>query len=177
MLYRLTLILTKKQALLLFLGLCLPSSSFRPWVPDLNLNKSLEPMSETPCTCMYFCTQNLLSTLYTLNLLFLYIPECKLLLTKSLNALFIQDTASLEPSEVEVRPISLIISKIHFFHCFLFLPGILFLFHSFSRTFSQKISLPFFNNLENQTTFLLLRFFLNLKAQYQITPYSFTTSL
>ena len=39
----------KKQALLLFLELCLPSSSFRPWVPDLNLNKSLEPMSETPC--------------------------------------------------------------------------------------------------------------------------------
>ena len=49
MFYRFALTLTKKQALLLFLELCLPSSSFRPWVPDLNLNKSLEPMSETPC--------------------------------------------------------------------------------------------------------------------------------
>ena len=38
----------KTQALLLFLVLCLPSSSFKPWVPDLNLNKSLEAMSETP---------------------------------------------------------------------------------------------------------------------------------
>ena len=37
------------QGLLLFLVLLhLPSSSFRPWVLDLNLNKSLEPMSETP---------------------------------------------------------------------------------------------------------------------------------
>ena len=52
----------KKQALPLFLVLCLPSSSFRPWVPDLNLNKSLEPMSETPCTVSTSCTQNLLST-------------------------------------------------------------------------------------------------------------------
>ena len=49
MLYRFVLTLTKKQALLLFLELCLPGSSFRPWVPDLNLNKSLEPMLETPC--------------------------------------------------------------------------------------------------------------------------------
>ena len=49
MLYRFALTLTKKQVLLLFLELCLPSSSFRQWVPDLNLNKSLEPMSETPC--------------------------------------------------------------------------------------------------------------------------------
>ena len=74
-------------------------------------------MSETsmPSTS---CTQNLLLTsLYTLNLLFLHIPECKLLITKFLNALFILDTASLEPSEVEVRSISLIISKTHFFHC------------------------------------------------------------
>ena len=57
-------------------------------------------------------------------------------------------------TEVEVRSISLIISKTHFFHCFLFLPGILYFFHSFSKTFLQKLSLPFFNNLENQTTFL-----------------------
>ena len=62
-------------------------------------------MSETPS-----CTQNLLSTLYTLNLLFLHIPECKLLKTKFLNTLFMLDTASLEPSEIEVRSISLIIS-------------------------------------------------------------------
>ena len=27
-----------------YIALCLPSSSFKPWVPDLNLNKSLEPM-------------------------------------------------------------------------------------------------------------------------------------
>ena len=30
------------------LHVCLPSSSIRPWIPDLNLSKSLEPMSETP---------------------------------------------------------------------------------------------------------------------------------
>ena len=86
-----TLTLTKKQALLLFLVLHLPSSSlneelgrcntrnFRPWVPDLNLNKSLEPMSETPCK--YFLhSKSSFNSLYTLNLLFLDIPECKLLL-------------------------------------------------------------------------------------------------
>ena len=41
MLYRLAITLTKKkkQASLLFLVLCLNSSSFRPWVPDLNLKK------------------------------------------------------------------------------------------------------------------------------------------
>ena len=48
MFYRLILTLTNTQALPLFLVLCLPSSSFKPWVPDLNLNKSLEPMSDTP---------------------------------------------------------------------------------------------------------------------------------
>ena len=64
--------------------------------------------------------------------------------------------------EVEVMTISFIISKTHFFLCFLFLHGILFLFHSFSKTFLQKLSLPFFNNLENQTTFLL--FLLNSKG-------------
>ena len=58
--------------------------------------------------------------------------------------------------------ISFIISKTHFSHCFLFLHGILFLFHSFSKTFLQKLSLPFFNNLENQTTFIL--FLVNSKG-------------
>ena len=61
----------KKQALLLFLELCIPtcSSSFRPWVPNLNLNKSLEPMSETPCK--YFLhSKSSFNSLYTLNLLF-----------------------------------------------------------------------------------------------------------
>ena len=75
MLYRLTLTLTKKQALLLFLVLCLP------WVPDLNLNKSLEP------PCKYFLhSKSSFNSLYsyTLNLLFLHIPECKLLITKFL---------------------------------------------------------------------------------------------
>ena len=91
----------KKQALLLFLVLCLPSYSFRPWVPDLNLNESLEPMSETPFK--YFLhSKSSFNSLYTLNLLFLHISECKLLITEFLNALFIQDTASLEPSAVEV---------------------------------------------------------------------------
>ena len=170
MLYRFALTLTKKQALLLFLELCLPSSSFRPWVPDLNLNKSLEPMSET--LCKYFLhSKSSINSLYTLNLLFSHIPECKLLITKFLNALFVLDTASLEPSEVEVtcRSISLIISKTHFFHCFLFLPGILHLFHSFSKTFLQKLSLPFFNNLENQTTFFL--FLLKFKGSIPKSPH------
>ena len=86
----------KMQALLLFLVLCLHSSSFRPWVPDLNLKKSLEPMSETPCK--YFLhSKSSFNSLYTLNLFFLHIPECKLLITKFLNELFILDTASLEP--------------------------------------------------------------------------------
>ena len=40
------------------------------------------------------------NSLYTLNLLFLHIPECKLLKTKFLNTLFILDTASLEPSDI-----------------------------------------------------------------------------
>ena len=45
---------------------------------------------------------------------------------------------SLEPSEIEVRSILLIISKTQFFYCFLFLPGILYLFHSFSKAFLEK---------------------------------------
>ena len=148
MLYRFALTLTKKQALLLFLELCLPSSSFRPWVPDLNLNKSLEPMSKTPCK--YFLhSKSSFNYLYTLSLLFLHIPKCKLFKTKFLNTLFILDTASLEPSEIEVRSISLIISKTHFFHCFLFLPGILNLFHSFRKLFYKNYPYLFFNNLEN----------------------------
>ena len=159
----------KKQALLLFLVLCLPSSSVRPRVPDLNLNKSLEPMSKTPCK--YFLhSKSSFNSLYTLNFFFLHIPECKLLKTKFLNALFILDTASLEPSEVEVRSLSLIISKTHFFHCFLFLPGILHLLHSFSKTFLQKLSLPFFNNLKNQTTFLL--FLLKFKGSIPKSPHT-----
>ena len=78
--------------------------------------------------------------------------------------------ASLEPSEVEVRSISLIISKTHFFHCFLFLPGILHLFYSFSKTFLQKLSLPFFNNLKKQTTFLL--FLLKFKGSIPKSPHT-----
>ena len=73
---------------------------------------------------------------YTLNLLFLHIQE--LLLTKFLNALFIQDTASLESSEVEVRSISLIIAKTHFFKWnFIFIPFF------FKKPFSQKQSVTF----------------------------------
>ena len=89
---------------------------------------------------------------------------------KFLNGLFILDTASLEPSEVEVRFISLIISKTNFFHCFLFLPGILYLFHSFQKLFLQKLSLSFFNNLENQTTFLL--FLLKFKGSIPKSPHT-----
>ena len=137
--------------------------------PEIPNNRGYTPlMSETPCK--YFLhSKSSFNSLYTLNLLFLHIPECKLLKTKFLNTLFILDTASLEPSEVEVRSISLIISKTHFFHCFLFLPGILHLFHSFSKTFLQKLSLPFFNNLENQTTFLL--FLLKFKGSIPKSPH------
>ena len=131
-------------------------------------------MSETPYACKYFLhSKSSVNSLYTLNLLFLHIPECKLLITKFLNAfnyLYLIYTASLEPGEVEVMSISLIISKTHFFHCFLFLPGILHLFHSFSKTFLQKLSLPFFNNLENQTTFLL--FLLKFKGSIPKSPHT-----
>ena len=91
-------------------------------------------------------------------------------MTKFLNALFILDTASLELSEVEVRSILLIISKTQFFHCFVFLPGILHLFYSFSKTFLPKLSLLFFNNLENQTTFLL--FLLKFKGSIPKSPHT-----
>ena len=50
------------------------SSSFRPWVPDLNLNKSLESILETPCK--YFLHSKFsFNSLCTLNLLFLHIPK------------------------------------------------------------------------------------------------------
>ena len=62
---------------------------------------------------------------------------------KFLNALFMQDTASLEPSEVEVKSISFIISETHFLHCFLFLFGILHLFYTFLKAFLQKLFLLF----------------------------------
>ena len=167
MLYRLALTLTKKQALLLFLILCLPSSSFRPWVPDLNLNKSLEPMSETPCK--YFLhSKSSFNSLYTLNLLFLHIQECKLLLTKFLNALFILSTASLEPSEIEVTSISLIISKTHFFHWFLFLPEIFIFIPFFFENLLQRLSLPF--SIFSKTKQLFSCFSLNLKAQFLNHP-------
>ena len=38
--------------------------------------------------------------IYILNLLFLHIPECNLLIKKFSNAYFTQDNASLKPSEV-----------------------------------------------------------------------------
>ena len=126
MLYRLAITLTKKkQASLLFLVLCLNSSSFRPWVPDLNLKKKIEPMSETP----YFLhSKSSFNSLYTLSILFLHIKECNLqtctynkFLTEMHYLYKIQLLYIIEPSEVEVKSISLIISKTHFFHCFLFL--------------------------------------------------------
>ena len=123
----------------------LPSSSFRP---DLNLNKSLKPMSDSMrLHVSTSCTQTLLSTLYILSIYSSYTFQqatYNVLVKKFLNALFIQDKASLEPSEKEVRSISLIIYKAHFFHCFLFLPGILHLFHSFSIFFFCKNYLHLF---------------------------------
>ena len=82
--------------------------------------------------------------------------------------IYTQYSFSSKPSEVEVRSISFIISKTHFFHCFLFLPGILHLFHSFSKTFLQKLSLPF--SIILKTKLLLSYFSLNLKAQYLNHP-------
>ena len=90
-------------------------------------------------------------------------------ITKFLNALFILDTASLEPSEVEVRSISLIISKTHFFHCFLFLPGILHLFHSFQNFFTAE-NYPYLFSIISKTKLLFSYFSLNLKAQYLNHP-------
>ena len=55
---------------------------------DLNLNKSLEPMSENPYK--YFLhSKSSFNSLDALNLLFLHILECKLLITKFLNALLL----------------------------------------------------------------------------------------
>ena len=67
---------SQKKALSLFLVYYdyIPSSSFRSWVPDLNLNKSLEPMSETTCISTS-CTQNILSTLYITSSQFT-LPAC-----------------------------------------------------------------------------------------------------
>ena len=105
MLYRLAFILTKKSFTILFLVLYV---YLVPHLDHLNLNKTLEHILETPCK--YFLTsKSSFNSLYTLNLLFLHIPECILLITKFLNALFIQ-----EPSEVEVKSISLIIPRTHF---------------------------------------------------------------
>ena len=65
MFYRLVITATKKTSSAIVpstinVHVCLPSCSFRPWVPDLNLYKSLEPISTS-------CTQNLLLTLYTVH--------------------------------------------------------------------------------------------------------------
>ena len=144
------------------------SSSFSLWVPDRNLNKSLEPMSEIPCKYFLY-SKSSFNSLYMLSIYCshtfqnaTYIP-----VTKFLNALSIQNTAS---SKVEVRSISLtVISKTHFFHCFLFLPGILFLFHSFSKTFSTKTILTLFSIIL-KTKLLFSCFFLNLKDQYLSHP-------
>ena len=119
-------------------------------------------MSETPCK--YFLHKiffQLYNILYTHNLLFLHIQECNLLITKFLNALFIQDTASLELDEVEFNSISLIISKL--LYCFFFLPGILYLFHFFLLFY--KLYLYLFSII-SKTKLLFSCFFLNPKAQY-----------
>ena len=113
-------------------------------------------MSETPCKYFLY-SKSSFNSIYTLNLLFLHVPECKLRITKFLNALFILDTASLEPSEVEVRSISLKISKTQFFHCFLFLPGILHLFHSFYKNFFTKTILTFLEPSEVEVRSISLK--------------------
>ena len=87
----------------------IPSSSFGPWVPDLNLNKSVEPMPDT--AQKYFLTSK--SSFSTLsNLFFLHMhsrkqPTCDKILKPY------------ESNEEVVKSISLIISETHFFHCFL----------------------------------------------------------
>ena len=43
----------KTQIWLTFLVFCLPNSSFKPRIPDLNLNKSLETMSGTQTSYSY----------------------------------------------------------------------------------------------------------------------------
>ena len=48
----------KELSIFPFLPLCLPNSSFRLCVPDLNLNKSLLPASHIPCK--YFLNSTLL---------------------------------------------------------------------------------------------------------------------
>ena len=52
------------------------------WVPDLNLNKSLEFECQRLHTGTSY-TRNPLSNLSTLNLVFLHIPECNLLVKNS----------------------------------------------------------------------------------------------
>ena len=60
----------KKLALLLFLALCLPSSSFRPWIPDLNLNKSLEPTGIVIFILIFFYMYIIFILLYSTCILF-----------------------------------------------------------------------------------------------------------
>ena len=128
----------KNQALLLFLVLCLPSSSFRPWVPDLNLIKSLEPMSETQCLVLLALKIFFQLSIYSQFFLLSH-SRMQTIYNKILKCIiYAQYTASLEPSEVEVRSISLIISKTQFFYCFLFLPGILHFIPFFFKNFFTK---------------------------------------
>ena len=144
----------KKQALLLFLVLCLPSSSFKAWVSDLNLNKGLEPMSDT--SYKYFLhSKTSFNSLYSLNLFFLHAPECNLLVTEFLDALFIYDKASLESSEEEVKSMSLLISETH---CFLLLPRIFHLFNFLSKNFLSKTILAFFRKSQKTKCISLVSF-------------------
>ena len=136
---------------------------------DLILNKSLEPMSETPCN--YFLHSK--SSFNSLHVGFQYLHlEHDLPVTKFLNFLYkIRFLQWNSVSEGEVKSISHIISEKHFFHCFLLLSGILHLFNSeaLSKTlFLKKTFLPFFKQL-SKSKLLFFCFFLNLKAQYLST--------
>ena len=70
----------KEHSVLPSLPLCLPNSSFRPCVPDLNLNKSLLPASHIPCK--YFLNSTLLpKRLYISNLTLVLSPSSNFLLS------------------------------------------------------------------------------------------------
>ena len=115
-------------------------------------------MSDTPYK--YFLhSKSSFNSLYTLNLLFLHIPECNLLVTKVFKT---HDEAFLESSEEERS------TPYHLYYIRNTLIPLLsphgstwnftFIILFFIKNILQKLSCLFFNNLKNKITFLLFLF-------------------
>ena len=109
----------KEHSVLPSLPLCLPNSSFRPCVPDLNLNKSQLSASHIPCK--YFLNSTLLpKRLYIPNLTLVLSPSSNFLLSLSLihsSTLAINEADELSPlypdgSAMCLSPISPLITSL-----------------------------------------------------------------